>query len=925
VNKQLLIFANFELDVERRSLTHTGRNVSLGSRAMELLIALASRPGVMIGAGDLTRQIWPDTHVEESNLRVHISAIRKTLREAGYPGEVIENLPGEGYRFVLGVRSHRRRDDVNAPIFRPPAMLTTLIGREGTVQDLAADLQRHRLMTVVGTAGIGKTSVALGVGNAVRDQYVSGVCFVDLTSIAPDVPIAAALASALHLPPIREDVEGQVREFISDKHLLIILDNCERHLDELAVLSETILAASSKVAILATSREALGAKGEWLRRLMSLETPPTQRSALSVDEALAFSSVRLFVERARATSRSFTLSEAEAPWIAELCRQMDGLPLAIELAAARVDIVGLKDMADQLRKSIDLLSRGRRTAAARHRTLAAALDWSYELLSRDEQIVFARLSVFQSHFNREAALAIAGCEVLTPSRVVDALSNLAGKSMLLVETLRGVPMYRLLDTTRTYATERLGRGPSSEMVRRQHAEFLRDEQASDYGKLSAQHSPLDHRPLLDELRSALRWCFSDAGDALLGIQLTITLASKWYAVTLFLEFVDEVQRNLDRLKNESLIAPATEIQLLLAFIPALYNTEGSTPQMYKALMRALTLVDQTDDSDLVPRIKLMKELWQYHNGTGEHELALKASDEFERLVTSREDRTFLVQRMRAVSYLNRGDLVQALENIAVVLEHPPENAAIDRGIYEYDPQVTALFTQARALWLQGFTSQARRAAALCVEAGVRAQHPASLCVALSLASCPIALWCGDLRTAEESLELLRKQSRVCPLAYWQQFGDVYQKALGLTTNGDERKASGWRHRQLQEACVLDGGWIAPQLRQQALEGARHWFSPEVLRREALHLIETSGDKALASELLQRSLCLAKDMGALSWELRTTTAIVRLSMHRDVVSSHGLLEGVVSRFSEGYDTADYGQAVTLLSEMEDRIAKMIHIS
>jgi predicted ATPase/DNA-binding winged helix-turn-helix (wHTH) protein len=927
MNKPIFSFGDFELDAERRMLMHAGSRVSLGSRAMELLIALASQPRVMIGGGELTRQVWQDTFVEESNLRVHIAAVRKALREAGYAGEVIENLPGEGYRFALAVKSSRRRDETDTPVFRPPQMLTTLIGRADEAQDLVRDLPRHRLMTIVGTAGIGKTSVALHVGNAIQDVYANGVCFVDLTSIALDVRIASALASAMHLPPVLEDVEGQVCRFVTDKHLLIIFDNCERHLDELSALAESLLAASSKISILATSREALGASGEWVRQLKPLEIPPPHNGPLSAENALVFSAVRLFVERARATSSSFPITEDDAPWIAELCRQMDGLPLAIELAAARVDIVGIRDMAEQLGKSIELLSLGRRTAAPRHRTLAAALDWSYELLAEDEQIVFARLAVFQSQFTRQSALAVAVCEVLTPSRVMDILGNLAAKSMLIIDTQSGTPAYRLLDTTRAYAIEKLGHGPASEMVRRRHAEFLRDEHARDYGILAARDSLRDYRPLLDELRSALRWCFSEAGDALLGIELTITLASKWYAVTLFLEFAAEVQRNIVRLRNEDRLAPDMEIRLLLAFIPALYNTEGPTPQIHQAVARALVLTDDADESHRYPRLQLMKELWLYHNGSGEIEVALSAADEFERLLAGNHDPTFLTQRMRAVSYLDLGDLSQALENITVVLEHPLEIATLDRGIYEYDPQVTALFTQARALWLQGFTSQARRAAQRCVEAALHAQHPASICVATSLASCPIALWCGDRKTAEESLKLLRHQALVCPLPYWQQFGDVFERALGLGTSREEPKSSVWRHCQLQEACVLDGGWVAPELRQHALDGARFWFCPEILRREALHRLETLGDGGLpeAMSLLQRSLRLAKEMGALSWELRTATTIARIDMHRDVAWNHGLLESVVGRFSEGYDTVDYGQAVTVLSEMEDRLARVMHVS
>jgi predicted ATPase/DNA-binding winged helix-turn-helix (wHTH) protein len=928
VHKPLLSFGTFELDAEHRTLTRDSVDVPLGCRAMDLLLVLASRPGVTIGSDELTRLLWPNTFVEESNLRVHIAAVRKAMRDAGHTGDIIENVPGTGYRFALALVSRERRNTPgHAPSFRPPPVLTRLIGRTDTVRDLVQDLSRHRLMTIVGTAGIGKTSLALEVSHARQESFATGVCFVDLTSTADDVDISWALASALHLPPTRENVSEQVQDFLSDKHLLLVLDNCERHLDVTASLAESILRSSPKVSILATSREALGATGEWLRRLKPLDAPPAGAPELPAHEALAFSAVQLFVERAYATSSSFVFTDQESPWIAELCRQLDGLPLAIELAAARADVIGIRDMVGQMRESIALLSRGRRTAQPRHRTLAAALDWSYELLPEEEKILLHRLSVFQSTFRPPAAVVVTSGDLLTASAVIDGLGNLAAKSLVTIEAGQDGPLYRLLDTTRTYASEKLGRGASAEQVRRKHAEYFRDQRVADGDhRPGDERLPRNYRPLVDELRAALRWCFSPAGDPLLGIQLTITLASKWYAVTLFLDFAAEVEETLERLKSGGPLDRDTEMQLLLSFIPALYNTEGATPRMHRALERALPLTDMSLEQRPF-RLRLLKELWQYHNGTGEHMRALAAANEFARLMPAGEDRTFLVQRMRAVSYLNCGNLRDALDNIAIVLEHPPQESVINRGIYEYDPQVTALFTQARALWLQGFASQARRAAERCVEAGRAAGHPASICVAFALAACPIALWCGDREAAELNLKFLREQALACPLAYWQQFGDVFERAMGLIARPDIRNAVAWRHRQLQEACVLDGGWVAEELLRQALDGERHWFSPEVLRREALRRLDFGGDCARREvlDLLSLSLDLAQDMNALAWELRTAITLASTNSATDPKGSHTLLESVVSRFSEGYDTKDYGAALTLLSELEDRLARIRHAS
>jgi predicted ATPase/DNA-binding winged helix-turn-helix (wHTH) protein len=925
MNKPIFTFGEFELDTGRRLLTRRAERVRLGSRAIDILIALLERPGVMVGAGQLTQQIWPNTFVDETNLRVHIYALRKALGSSEQDADFIQNLPGEGYRFTAPVnvrRAHPGTDSEN--IFRAPPLLTKLIGRDPTIRDLISDLPQHRLLTLVGPPGIGKTSVAMAVGNCVAEEYDNGVCFVDLTSIATDGQIAIAVASALHLAPTSDEISDSLLAFLADRHLLLILDNCEHHLDETASLVESILRGSPKVAVLATSREPLGANGEWLRRLKPLDSPQLTNGSLPLRDALEYSAIQLFVERAQGNSNSFVVSESEIPSIAELCRQLDGLPLAIELAAARVDTLAVTDIAQQLRTSLDLLSRGRRTAQARHRTLAAALDWSYELLPETEKRIFASLGGFQSPFGRQAALAIASEGELSGLAVLDGLAELAAKSLVLLEPSSEGPSYRLLETTRTYAREKLAAESHVSLVRRRHAEFLRDDQTTSGMSLgSPEDGTRDYRPLIDELRSALRWCFSPDGDGLLGISLGVTLASKWYAVTLFLEFATEIQQTFERLKQRGELDDFTEIQLLLAFIPALYNTRGSTPELKKVLDRAFTVAREEMDSDRSIRLQLLKELWLYHHGAGEHNLALAATDEFERLLDGQHDRTLRLQRMRAMTFLYRGELDNARTNLEVVLAHPPSQMVTDRGLYEYDPQVVALVVHARTLWLQGFPSQARQAADTCVKAAIEARHPTSICFALSLAGCPIALWCGDRIGAEICLQQLREQAGICPLAYWQQFGDVYEMALSPFR--DLKKH--WHARHREEASVLEGGSIAAELLQQALSGEPHWFTPELLRREALRLVADSaaGTPEDAKALLRRSFEIAQSSGAGSWQLRIATTMARVFDHEKPEVRHKRLQIIVESYSEGYDTADYMAALTVLSELEDQIAKIMHVS
>jgi predicted ATPase/DNA-binding winged helix-turn-helix (wHTH) protein len=455
----ILAFGPFRLLPTQRALLRADEPVRLGSRAREILTFLVEHAGRIVKKHELMKRVWPETVVEEGTLRVHIAAIRKALREGEAGARYVENVTGHGYRFVAPVTRLTHADSVGARhsetgggMPRLPAPATHIVGREQVLAALPARFQYRRFTTITGPGGIGKTTVALAAANHLQSSYQHGVCFVDLGLVTTSAQIWSALALALGLATPTCDQLANIVRFLANRRILIVLDNCEHVIEAAAVLVETLLKGAPDVHLLATSREPLRAMEESVLRLAPLEIPPVE---LTAAEAIGFSAVRLFVERATAAAHTFELVDSDVPIVVDICRRLDGLPLAIELAAARVDVFGVRGLAARLSDCLGFLTQGLRTAVPRHRTLRAALDWSYAILPRAEQIALCRLSVFAGSFDAAAAHAMIADGESTLEDVVNLLTNLAAKSLLTARATDEQVLYQLLDTSRAYAVEKL--------------------------------------------------------------------------------------------------------------------------------------------------------------------------------------------------------------------------------------------------------------------------------------------------------------------------------------------------------------------------------------------------------------------------------------------------------------------------------------
>jgi predicted ATPase/DNA-binding winged helix-turn-helix (wHTH) protein len=470
VHKKLR-FGPFELSIGERALRRDDRVLPLGDRALDILTYLADRPGTVIAKQELMDHVWSDVTVEEGSLRVHVAAIRKTLGDGQFGNRYIANIKGRGYSFVgRVVPLAGGTESRNAKLFpqgRLPVRPIMMIGRETVVSEVSEKLRNERFVTLLGSGGIGKTTIALAVGRAAAEEFGGEVHFVDLESLTDPQHVAGAVATSLGLALTSKDPGLELVDLVRSRKRLIILDNCEHVIEAVALLAEQLYQGLEQIYLLTTSRELLKVRGEHCWRVLPLDFPP-DGSEQTANAVLRYPAVQLLARRVAARAGSFVITDEEAPFVAEMCRKLDGIPLAIELAAGQVAALGLKNTIARL----ELLKLARRSAVARHQTLKATLDWSYNLLSDGERIVLRRIAPFVGQFTLEGARYVAGELGIGTGEIFDAIAGLVEKSLIATRIDETQAQYRLLDTTRAYALEKLEEHAEVDVVLRRHGEYV---------------------------------------------------------------------------------------------------------------------------------------------------------------------------------------------------------------------------------------------------------------------------------------------------------------------------------------------------------------------------------------------------------------------------------------------------------------------
>lgn len=920
-NEVVATLGPYTIYPHRRLILKGDYPIRLGSRAMEILLVLLENAGEAVEKDQLIARVWPGSVVEETNLRVHIAALRKALGDGRDGQRFIATIPLRGYTLVEPVTWLRPSMEPAKPkMHNLPRRLSPVIGRAREVEGLAGKMRQRRFVTLVGPGGIGKTTVALQVAEWFLANDRQDVRMLDLAPLEKAAQLPSTIAAVLQLNLHDEESISDLVRYLRDQQMLLILDNCEHLIDTVAELAETLLKAAPHINILATSREPLRADGEHVQRLGPLAFPQPE-PGMTLAQAMTFPAMQLLMERAVTNHGQFELSDTELQLAAELCRRLDGIPLAIELAAAQLGTVGFSGVLTQLNDSFRLLKRGRRTAPARQQTLSATLDWSHDLLQAHEQAALRRLSVFPGSFTLEAASQLIGNDEAAPLPCLT-ISQLVAKSLVSAVKCDEQVYYRLLDTTRTYALEKLRAAAEETEIRRQHAHYClaaMNQALKQWESIPTKQWIWRIAPCVDDLRAALDWSFSVSGEEAIAVLLTANSTPVWQELSLFKEHSAYVASALSVLEKNLQPCMTLQVTLNLVLGSTCYHTRGGTPETVEAFVKAGQLAERCHD--LASQLKAASGLMAVNLSRADYVAALKQTRHFDWLCLSKNPELSLsVQRLSGLAQHFAGNQPQARAHAEYALKEIVSGAPAGHftngfGV-QYDQQVATLTLLARILWLQGYPEQAWHRAVEALQLAQQIGHDSSLCYTLALSGWVIARYNGHCEASNALLELLLEQTRKLSMNMFHGWAQHYARALCMPVKNMEDSPLPQRDGMINDImATLCTTYVDDAMFARAQSGEAGWVTAEVLRVRAVSLLSCRAPDTLEAEsLLRKALRIASLQGALAWELRSACSLARLRWDLGRTrEARETLEQVYHRFSEGFATPDLLEAKQLLDE------------
>ncbi len=908
-----MAFGPFCLWPDERLLTRDGEPVAIGGRSFDLLVALIEDPGQMLSKRILLKRVWPDVVVEDGSLRFHMASLRKLLGDGRDGARYIATQVGVGYAFVAPVERRAGAGGCSAGQAQPAGGIANmsggyvpilppqphLVGREREAERLGERVAHTPLNTIVGPAGAGKTSLAVDVAHRMAPDFDGRAAFVDFAMLADPAAVPSMIAGALGVAVDGNDPLTVILGHIRELPYLLILDNAEHLIEAIANIAERLIVEAPLLRLIATSREPLRVGGEHVLRLGGLSYPEDS-DGLTAEEILAYPAVELFCRRAVAAESEFVASKETLHFAADICRRLGGMALPIELVAVRAASHGIAHTAGQLGQCFSLGWTGRRTAQRRQQTLRATLDWSYDLLSPIEQLLFERLSVFVGPFSIDAAVEVAADRSLGSDEAALALDELASKSLVSINRTNGGGIYRLLEMTRAYAREKLivrGEGENAAAARRHASYYLEELEAIAGADESALEDTWPLRQQLGNIRSALDFSFAGEGDPEIGVRLAAASAPVFLNLSHLVECQNWCTKALAKSSTGEAvhrISPEQELELQGALGTALMFTQGNIGTAGEALERSLDLATRLDEHR--NQLRMLARLHIFHKRLGDYTAARTyAAKAVEVASQIGDDEAFsIAHSLSGISHYLAGDLDNARRDLdrALGMSGPYSRSRTIR--YGFENRSRSGIALAYALWLMGEAKMASNLARKIVGETEDLQHGISQCIALVWAAI-VHLWSGDLDYAEDALAALAARAEASALEPYLAAAEGLRAALAferyaaadaldvIESSIARLRAARYELLVTPFTLMLIWGLLRAERHQEAwymVEAAisrcallgELFAMPELLRIKAEIADWLDGDCVAREALLRDALALARQQGARAWEVKIESAL-----------------------------------------------------
>ncbi|ETI63120.1 hypothetical protein C100_14355 [Sphingobium sp. C100] len=878
-------FGDFRLLPEQQTLLFQEKPVALGGRAFDILTLLVSRAGEVVSKADLFAHVWPDYIVHDHNLKVNVGNVRRSLAELDPDGEYIATIAGRGYKFVANVEiggepMAATRIAVTGHHISPPNV-PRLFGRDEMIGLICEQLIHPGYLSIVGPGGVGKTSISIAAAQMCRGSD-DAVAFVDLSTLNDPRFVVPAMASGVGVSLGLDDPIAGVIDRLRRGNMIVIIDNCEHVVAMAASVIERISSELPQARIVVTSREPLRTRHERVYFLPGLHYPDCS-AQIDANDALAYPAIQLFLAKVQNVGVG-ELTDEYVRNIASVCARLEGLALAIELAAGTASALEPTALKQFFEHGFDMMSRGPRDAPLRHQTLEATLDWSYRLLTEREAVLLELLSLFSGRFSADDVEALYGAGGIEPMEGRDALSQLAAKSLVTTEFSQGTLLYRLPESTSAYASQRLFGAPYRQTARRQFAVSIctKLQKAEREWLLQTSRQWLGkYRALIDDVRSVIAWAFDPAGDAEVGAAVVVAALPLWQELPAFKEMLAAIETAETAGPAMAALSPVDRVKLSTAKAWAMTLARKMHPRTDLAWRNSIDHAREAGDPEFeLPAVCGQAVFLTY---SGRPLTAVRSMYHYAAVTGLNWDAVPDGKRFLAHAEIYAGRFSSAsvrLEELTAACGHLTDGRRLSR--FQVDLPVAIGLSHAFLFWLQGEAARASEVAGRAIARAAELNHMISLGNALCLAGLPVAYLNGDLATASLLQEQLAEVSKRENIGIYEGTSQFFSGAI-LAAQGDdaglgimqksiiELEANNWLARVAFYQCLLADAWLkignvqqAEQCLKQALRQAHlreeRWCHAELLR--VAGVIEgRKGCGEKAERLLEKSVRWAQAMGA----------------------------------------------------------------